>query len=304
MNKCEITRDLIPGYADEVLSPSGREYVETHTAECADCKAALDMARETVVTRNTEENAAAKNPFKKVNVKKALILSLSTIFALAIVGFGIFAVHDACNGYYNLNQLFGHSWTTELIGKGLDENTAELAGYGFSELTKVASSWYESDGIKAKVTAVLRSDDDRYWYVYIKGCPTGVGTYEIDEFIFKGEDENGSMPIINSEGELFCACRNDLYGYSWGTDDPISEGGFGTYRELVVKDGDKERFISERSKLYIECWTAEQAAEMAKTDWELQVEWIEAMREDTLKLLRGEFEVSEEAIEKWISFAG
>ena len=60
MNKCEITRDLIPGYADDILSPSGREYVETHTAECEECREALAIAKAAVVTGNAEENITAK----------------------------------------------------------------------------------------------------------------------------------------------------------------------------------------------------------------------------------------------------
>ena len=46
MNKeCEIVRDLLPLYVDDVCSESSRDIVETHLKECADCAAYLEQIR-------------------------------------------------------------------------------------------------------------------------------------------------------------------------------------------------------------------------------------------------------------------
>ena len=298
MNKCEITRDLIPGYADEVLSPSGREYVEMHTAECEECREALNRAKISVVTGNAEENIAAKKAFKKVNFKKVIILSVSLILAVVIVSFGAFAINDACSGYYKLNHLFGKAPWDSIVTEGMRLNAdkiRELMGCEYSSLTQEAMTVYQQDGIKSKITVVLRSEKDEYCYIYVKGYPTGIGTYQIDEFNVVKEDENGSMAIINSEGELFCA------HIAGGND--VCEGVFGSYRRLIIKDGDENAFISSHIQMYSEYWTAEQAEEMAKTDWELQVEFIANEHDETLRSLREKFKVSEDVIEKWKSFA-
>lgn len=298
MNKCEITRDLIPGYADEVLSPSGREYVEMHTAECEECREALAIAKAAVVTGNAEENITAKKAFKKVNFKKVIILSVSLILAVVIVSFGAFAINDACSGYYKLNHLFGKAPWDSIVTEGMRLNAdkiRELMGCEYSSLTQEAMTVYQQDGIKSKITVVLRSEKDEYCYIYVKGYPTGIGTYQIDEFNVVKEDENGSMAIINSEGELFCA------HIAGGND--VCEGVFGSYRRLIIKDGDENAFISSHIQMYSEYWTAEQAEEMAKTAWERQVEFITNQHDETLRSLREEFKVSEDVIEKWKSFA-
>ena len=36
--ECEVIRDLLPLYADEVCSPKSRELVETHISECPECR--------------------------------------------------------------------------------------------------------------------------------------------------------------------------------------------------------------------------------------------------------------------------
>lgn len=298
MNKCEITRDLIPGYADDILSPSGKEYVETHTAECKECREALARARAEVVTGSAEENITAKKAFKKVNFKKAVILSISLILAVVIVSFGAFAVNDACSGYYKLNQIFGKSPLDSIITEGMRLNADKIGGLmdcGYDTLNDEAMISYATDGIKSKITAVLRSEKDEYCYIYVKGYPTGIGTYKIDEFNIVKENENGSMAIINSEGELFCA-------YTAGGKD-VCEGVFGSYRRLIIKDGDENAFISSHIQMYSEYWTAEQAEEMAKTAWEQQVEFIANEHDVTLRSLREDFRVSEDIIERWMSFA-
>ena len=40
MNKkeCEIVKDLLPLYVDNVLSKSSKEFVEEHIVDCEDCK--------------------------------------------------------------------------------------------------------------------------------------------------------------------------------------------------------------------------------------------------------------------------
>jgi len=46
MNKeCEIIRDLLPLYTDEVCSPSSREIVDGHLKDCPDCAAYLEQIR-------------------------------------------------------------------------------------------------------------------------------------------------------------------------------------------------------------------------------------------------------------------
>lgn len=305
MNECEITRDLIPGYADEVLSPSGREYVEAHTADCPECMAILEKAKATVVTGNVAENVNAKKPFKRVNFKKIIIISVSALLAVMIVFFGVFAICDANSGFYNLNRLFGNDPYQGIINEGIRQNSGkvfEVTGYDYEEFEQYAefsSRTFMSRDIQQRILSTYKSLESQETYmIYVKGCPTGIGTYRIDEFVISGENENGSIAIISDDGELFC---NGIIKIGGNYTDCL--GGWGHYRELIIKEGDKEVFIANQIEMYSEYWSLEQSKGMAESDWERQVVFIENEREDRLKSLREEYKIPEEVIEKWMSYA-
>ena len=42
---CEVIRDLLPVYADDLASGETRRLVESHVEACAECRAALDAMR-------------------------------------------------------------------------------------------------------------------------------------------------------------------------------------------------------------------------------------------------------------------
>ena len=305
MNECEITRDLIPGYADEVLSPSGREYVEAHTADCPECMAILEKTKATVVTGNVAENVNAKKPFKRVNFKKIIIISASALLAVMIVFFGVFAINDANSGYYNLNRLFGNDPYQGIIDEAIRQNSGkvlEVTGYDYEEFKQYAefsSSTFMYMGIQTKMFLTYKSlESQKYYMIFVKGCPTGIGTYRIDEFVISGENENGSVAIINSNGELFCHAEiyNDYRGEITDTEYDV-----GKYSDYLAQD--KDSFIADRIKEYADYWTLDQATEMAKSDWERDVKFREDNRQSILKSLREEYKIPEEVIEKWMSYA-
>ncbi len=68
-HSCDIIRDLLPLYIDDVASPSSRQMVEEHLAECADCQAMLGRLRneeaETAVTAERENVIAGQRSFFK-----------------------------------------------------------------------------------------------------------------------------------------------------------------------------------------------------------------------------------------------
>ena len=53
---CEVIRDLLPLYADEICSDGSRRIVDEHLQECDECRELLDRLRETEVeTHLTQE---------------------------------------------------------------------------------------------------------------------------------------------------------------------------------------------------------------------------------------------------------
>ena len=67
-NNCDMIKDLLPLYADDVCSDESRKTVEEHIKECADCRTELEKLRKSCrdleLTRAVYrvERAAARNP--------------------------------------------------------------------------------------------------------------------------------------------------------------------------------------------------------------------------------------------------
>ena len=97
---CEVIRDLLPLYVDEVLSSDSRSLVEEHLETCEGCTDYYHMLKEPEGNykqmRKTDEKAAFKR-IKGTLKKKRLITILVTAVCIAALGFGLFyglVVHE------------------------------------------------------------------------------------------------------------------------------------------------------------------------------------------------------------------
>ena len=74
---CDIIKDLLPLYHDDVCSEASKAMVEHHLSECQSCLRELEaMDRETLMS-NKEQNMAEANEIKKLSErwKKGMIKS-------------------------------------------------------------------------------------------------------------------------------------------------------------------------------------------------------------------------------------
>lgn len=84
--RCDITKDLLPLYADEICSQSARGFVEEHLAECEDCRQELEDYRyNTGLPEPGEEKevfTSFSKKMKKRNLKKIVV---SVVACLALI---------------------------------------------------------------------------------------------------------------------------------------------------------------------------------------------------------------------------
>ena len=78
--ECEVIRDLLPLYTDEVCSETSRALVEEHLRECPSCTALLDQMRETELENNlgTERDSVVQYALKSFKRRSAAIGSLTS----------------------------------------------------------------------------------------------------------------------------------------------------------------------------------------------------------------------------------
>ncbi len=89
---CNIIRDLLPLYAEDMVSDDSREMVDEHLCECGDCVQVLEdfRKRETVPAETSPE---ALNKVKKMIVRRrsltavASVLTILTVISLVVTWF-------------------------------------------------------------------------------------------------------------------------------------------------------------------------------------------------------------------------
>ncbi len=82
---CDMIKDILSLYCDNVCSEDSRAAVEEHLKECEACRGELNMLRETKYTENLEmEKKIVVDAYKR-NLKKKFLIVLSMIFMIPIV---------------------------------------------------------------------------------------------------------------------------------------------------------------------------------------------------------------------------
>lgn len=89
---CDIIRDLLPLYIDDVVSDATKELVETHLEDCDACRKEAEWMRETVTLPTNEKvqeaEVKALKKLKKRFFKKKVIVALVTACLTLVVAAG------------------------------------------------------------------------------------------------------------------------------------------------------------------------------------------------------------------------
>lgn len=89
---CDVIRDLLPLYADEVCSEASKEIVETHLETCETCRKELSFMRDgesNAIVKEVNTAQAAKKAWKKSKIVTAekVLLSVVLLFVLGVALF-------------------------------------------------------------------------------------------------------------------------------------------------------------------------------------------------------------------------
>ena len=89
-NECEIVQDLLLNYEDGVLHKSTEEFVKKHIETCENCQKRLKEIKQDIEDMQEQEEQEKEIDYlkkinKKINVKKILIIIISTMLAIIII---------------------------------------------------------------------------------------------------------------------------------------------------------------------------------------------------------------------------
>ena len=179
--KCEIIRDLLPAYCDEVCSEETAAEIKAHTAECSECRKMLEAFGSEIKTADGRSDAPEK-PFKKIrgSIRRSKVISviilIILIIVLSVIGYLSYGQLIRQSGHQSFETLFAAYNSKKLISKYcsgdieymtdrinvchndfLFEYQAEIRDYAAKELR----SFYE-DCIEGNDITVTRSNDFDY----------------------------------------------------------------------------------------------------------------------------------------------
>ena len=175
-HNCEIVRDLLPLYAEQIASPASTALVEEHLAECPACRAELQRM-EKPVTVQPEPQADA--PLKTIQIAltcRRVHTILVTLLVVLAVGLGVFAryaytAYDKVGFFearlqasYETADNGDKGWVLEVRGEDVylmqmtDEWTFQPIRYRFPRIHNALASLFGTDKDLLKETKWMRTD--------------------------------------------------------------------------------------------------------------------------------------------------
>lgn len=187
MNKfdCDVIRDLLPLYADNVCSEKTTECVEEHLKYCSECSEELRKIKECPIVPEVDEDLqkAVKNAGKRIKKgkKKTVIETIALVLILVIL-FGVVGMyrfilyaaeqnHDAFNDSSEVFNQICESVSVNLIDKKDYENDSATLFIG----DKYKIEEFESGDQKL----IINKDK----YIHFIEHDTGLTVYGMSEYL-------------------------------------------------------------------------------------------------------------------------
>ena len=119
---CKIIKDLLPLYAEGMVSGDSREAIEEHIGGCDDCREELAALRQETVVPTRTDTAPLEHLERNIRRRRisAAVLSILVTAALlfshrgAVVAGGILPVGGFCGSGYGTKERYLHCGQTQM----------------------------------------------------------------------------------------------------------------------------------------------------------------------------------------------
>lgn len=136
--KCDVIKDLMPSYIDQLLTEESRILVEEHLEECEACKAYYDSLKgeddifdaETAAELHLEEIKPLKKIKKKMS-RKTMLVSVLSVLCAVVVGYGVFFALTQIDSYTPYED--SGIRVTEDGKMYIEEDFSGTVGYDFTD---------------------------------------------------------------------------------------------------------------------------------------------------------------------------
>ncbi len=213
--KCEIAKDLLTLYAEQLCSAETAKELEEHLAECPDCKAqlehyrnALGEARTAEAEEHASENNAELKPMKKIRrkLRRRVLLSvvLGCILVVVLGGIGMLSygeMTNRCISFSSLADIARLKKVTKDLAKGDTDALVDVLAYRVEDYyaVKKQSGFEDMEAFKE---ALRKNMDEAYAY-YFEGKDIRVKfgdmeLYPVEEGLNMGADETTVVNVATT----------------------------------------------------------------------------------------------------------
>ena len=193
-NECNIVRDVLPLYFENMVSEETAAFVEEHLKTCAECAAELEAIKagkqidEAAIPQNTSDANALVAIKRKIRKKKWIAISITAVCLLVIVAlihyFPIYRIIEVGGtSYFSSNEIAKLAY----IGSGADRAEAQ------SILRQADAAFHDCKHTSAE-------NEELYG---------ALSRYATDT------DDWDDISFVNHSLELWSAHLEDTEGYIW-----------------------------------------------------------------------------------------
>ena len=133
-NKCDIIKDLLPLYAENMCSNDSRQAVAEHIAECESCRNELKKINTDVAIQADSDVSMFKRIKKRARIEKVVISIVSIVAILIALWFTLFFLSNSTSpmGYEKFNMAKYVSVEEDSDGKLWLCTYDQASGYDFA----------------------------------------------------------------------------------------------------------------------------------------------------------------------------
>ena len=150
--KCTIIQDILPLYIDEVISQDTKKMVDEHLQHCEKCQKECDEMKRKLYIPAENEAPILKKINKKWR-KKKVVISITSIFATAIILFGTFAYV-----FYYEKVIPYSKELIEIEMQNDNQLVSHYYGKGYATVHETHPMLLEIDGEKKNVSFIFYTE--------------------------------------------------------------------------------------------------------------------------------------------------
>ena len=146
-NECDIVKDLLFSYNDNILSNTSKEFVENHLKECDECKKALEQIQEDSDEKNPKKELDFLRKIRHKICRKNTIIAVVSVCLIAFIIFNI----QAYKNYQEVSSKIQIYLEDGISDQELENIKNKITGKDSNAQIEYISKQQELEKIKSKM---------------------------------------------------------------------------------------------------------------------------------------------------------